>query len=66
MILQALEEGTARIEQEQVPGGAPGETVKVPRDFDECLQWVRAQMWEPEYRPMIKVQHDPSVHTNQL
>ena len=66
VILQALEEGTARIEQEQVPGGAPGETVKVPRDFDECLQWVKAQMWEPVYRPMIKVQHDPSVHTNQL
>ncbi|CAI4570036.1 AIF_collapsed_G0030340.mRNA.1.CDS.1 [Saccharomyces cerevisiae] len=66
VVLQALEEGTARIEQEQVPGGAPGETVKVPRDFDECLQWVKAQMWEPVYRPMIKVQHDPSVHTNQL
>lgn len=65
VILQALEEGTARIENEEVPG-IPGKKVEVPRDFDKCLAWVRNQMWEPVYRPMIKVNHDPAIHTHQI
>lgn len=64
VILQALKEGSARIEQEEVPG-IPGKKVTVPRDFDKCLAWVRNQMWEPVYRPMIKVNHDPAIHTHQ-
>ncbi|SCU94848.1 LADA_0G11782g1_1 [Lachancea dasiensis] len=63
VILQALKEGSARIETEDVPG--TNEKVKVPRDFDLCLKWVTKQMWKPEYRPMLKVQHDPNVFTHQ-
>lgn len=65
VILQSLKEGTARIEDEEVPG-SPGEKVTVPRDFDQCLEWVKSQMWEPVYRPMVKVNYDPEVHTNQM
>lgn len=64
VILQALEEGSARIEDETIPGS--DEKVKVPRDFDSCLEWVRKQMWKPEYRPLVKVEHDPEVHTHQI
>lgn len=65
VILQALKEGNARIEEEVVPG-EQYKTVTVPRDFDGCLEWVKNQMWKSEYRPMIKVQHDPILHTHQL
>ncbi|SCW04475.1 LAFE_0H14356g1_1 [Lachancea fermentati] len=64
VILQALKEGSARIEEENIPGQK--EKVQVPRDFNECLKWVSSQMWKPEYRPMVKVQHDPEVHTHQF
>ncbi|CCD27378.1 malate dehydrogenase (oxaloacetate-decarboxylating) NDAI_0K01870 [Naumovozyma dairenensis CBS 421] len=64
VILKSIEEGTARIEQEEVPG-KDGETVKVPRDFEQCVEWVKNQMWEPVYRPMVKVDHDPEfIQTN--
>ncbi|AAS54422.2 AGL068Wp [Eremothecium gossypii ATCC 10895] len=65
VILQALEEGLARVEHEAVPNSTLGERVRVPRDFDKCLEWVKVQMWKPVYRPLLKVQHDPSVHTFQ-
>lgn len=64
VILQALKEGNARIEEENIPG--QNSKVTVPRDFNECLKWVKNQMWEPAYRPLVKVQHDPQVHTHQL
>lgn len=64
VILQALEEGQARVEEEDVPD-SPGTKVKVPRDFDACLEWVRNQMWKPIYRPMVKVEHDPKFHSHQ-
>ncbi|CDO94906.1 unnamed protein product [Kluyveromyces dobzhanskii CBS 2104] len=63
VILQALEEGSARVEEENIPG--TDEKVKVPREFDQCLDWVVKQMWKPEYRPVVKVEHDPAVHTHQ-
>ncbi|SCU97652.1 LAMI_0F10836g1_1 [Lachancea mirantina] len=63
VVLQALEEGSARVENELVPGTK--NKVRVPRDFDECLKWVTSQMWKPVYRPMVKVQHDPEVHSHQ-
>ncbi|KAK9467268.1 malate dehydrogenase [Lipomyces arxii] len=47
VVLQALEDGVARVEQ--------FENVKVPRDKAECLKWVKAQMWNPFYRPLRKV-----------
>ncbi|KAK9354296.1 malate dehydrogenase [Lipomyces doorenjongii] len=47
VVLQALEEGTARVEEI--------EGIKVPRDRDHCLAWVTEQMWKPEYRPLRKV-----------
>lgn len=64
VILQAVKEGQARIEEEDVPD-SPGTKVKVPRDFDECLEWVKNQMWDPIYRPMVKVEHDPKCHSHQ-
>lgn len=62
VILQAVKEGNARVESEERPGGG---FVTVPRDFDECLKWVESQMWKPEYRPLIKVEHRPEIHTHQ-
>ena len=53
VILQALKEGTARIEEENVPG--QDEKVKVPRDFETCLKWVTKQMWKPEYLSLIHI-----------
>ncbi|KAK9385466.1 malate dehydrogenase [Lipomyces mesembrius] len=47
VVLQALEEGTARVEEI--------EGIKVPRERDHCLEWVKEQMWKPEYRPLRKV-----------
>lgn len=63
IILQALKEGTARVELEHRPDG---EMVLVPRDFDKCVEWVKLQMWKPEYRPMVKVEHVPEIHTYQM
>ncbi|KAK6203358.1 mitochondrial malate dehydrogenase [Scheffersomyces amazonensis] len=62
VILQSLKEGTARIESEERPQGG---FVEVPRDFDKCLKWVQSQMWKPIYRPLVKVQHVPEIHTFQ-
>lgn len=65
VILKAVEEGVATIE-EQLDPNKPGETIKVPRDFSECVEWVKEQMWDPIYRPLVKVKFDPEVHTNQI
>ncbi|KAK9254428.1 malate dehydrogenase [Lipomyces tetrasporus] len=46
VVLQALDEGTARVEEI--------EGIKVPRDRGQCFEWVREQMWKPEYRPLRK------------
>lgn len=62
VILQCVKEGHARVHQEESPSGG---NVKVPTDFDECLKWVKEQMWRPEYRPMIKVEHSEHIHTHQ-
>lgn len=62
VILQSLKEGTARVESELHPSGG---LVEVPRDYKKCLQWVQAQMWKPIYRPLIKVEHVPEIHTFQ-
>lgn len=62
VILQSLKEGTARVESEKKPNGG---YVSVPRDFHECLKWVQSQMWKPIYRPLVKVQHVPEIHTFQ-
>lgn len=64
VILQALEEGNARIESEVHP--EKDEYVQVPRDFDQCVEWVSKQMWKPEYRPLVKVTHDDHIHTHQF
>lgn len=63
LILQAIKEGHARIEDETAPSGGK---VVVPRDFDECLNWVKEQMWRPVYRPMVKVEHSDAIHTHQF
>ncbi|CAK7892844.1 hypothetical protein CAAN1_01S11958 [[Candida] anglica] len=62
IILQSLKEGTARVESEEKPNGG---RVEVPRDFNKCLKWVQSQMWKPVYRPLVKVQHVPEIHTYQ-
>lgn len=61
-ILQSLKEGSARVESEKRPDGG---YVEVPRDFKQCLKWVQSQMWKPVYRPLVKVQHVPEIHTFQ-
>lgn len=62
VILQSLKEGTARVESEEKPDGGH---VEVPRDYKQCLKWVQSQMWKPIYRPLVKVQHVPEIHTFQ-
>lgn len=62
IILQSLKEGTARVELEERPNGG---RVQVPRDFNKCLKWVQSQMWKPVYRPLVKVEHVPEIHTYQ-
>ncbi|OBA20839.1 Aminoacid dehydrogenase-like protein [Metschnikowia bicuspidata var. bicuspidata NRRL YB-4993] len=62
IILQSLKEGIARVESEERPDGG---FVEVPRDFQKCLKWVKSQMWRPNYRPLVKVQHVPEIHTHQ-
>lgn len=62
VILQSLKEGTARVESEEKPNGG---FVEVPRDFNQCLKWVRSQMWKPIYRPLVHVDHVPEIHTFQ-
>lgn len=61
-ILQAVKEGKARVEDELNPDGY---LVEVPWEFNECVDWVRQQMWRPVYRPLVKVQHVPEIHTYQ-
>ena len=62
VILQSLKEGTARVESEEKPNGG---FVEVPRDFNQCHKWVRSQMWKPIYRPLVRVDHVPEIHTFQ-
>lgn len=62
VILQSLKEGTARVELEKNPEGG---FVEVPRDYKKCLRWVQSQMWKPIYRPLVKVEHVPEIHTYQ-
>lgn len=62
VILQSLKEGSARVESELNP---EGQFVEVPRDFRKCLKWVQSQMWKPIYRPLVKVEHVPEIHTFQ-
>lgn len=63
VLLQAVDEGLARVEDEFIPGTK--EKVKVPRNYDEAHEWVKSQMWRPKYRPLIKVEHRPEIHTHQ-
>lgn len=52
VILAAVEEGVATVPKEEIP-----------QDFDECLKWVESQMWNSEYRPLVKTDEE---HTYQL
>ncbi|GMM28906.1 malate dehydrogenase (oxaloacetate-decarboxylating) [Martiniozyma asiatica (nom. inval.)] len=63
VILQSVKEGHSRVESEDSPLGGK---VAIPRDFDACLSWVKEQMWNPEYRPLIKVEHSEEIHTHQF
>ena len=65
VILEAIEEGIATVEEELHPEN-PSESVRVPRDFEKCVKWVKEQMWNPVYRPLIKVKYNPEIHTNQI
>ena len=60
MILQALDEGVATVESENKPNG---EKVSVPRSFNECLSWVKSQMWKAEYRPLLKTSYQDDEKT---
>ncbi|ODV98346.1 hypothetical protein PACTADRAFT_48123 [Pachysolen tannophilus NRRL Y-2460] len=62
LVLQAIKEGVARVESEERPGGG---SVRVPRDYKSCVDWVKSQMWKPLYRAMAKVEHVPEIHTYQ-
>jgi malate dehydrogenase (oxaloacetate-decarboxylating) len=52
VVLQAVKDGVAEVEHETAP--STGEHVLIPTEFDHCLEWVKSQMWTPEYRPLRK------------
>ncbi|ANB12406.1 malate dehydrogenase (oxaloacetate-decarboxylating) [Sugiyamaella lignohabitans] len=54
VVLEAVKQGLAEVLNETRPG--TDDKVSIPTDFDECLQWVKAQMWRPEYRPLRLVE----------
>lgn len=62
VVLESLNLGLARVESEHRPNG---QYVNVPRDYEACLAWVKSQMWQPIYRPYVKVEHIPHIHTHQ-
>ncbi|CAD1813596.1 NAD-dependent malic enzyme, mitochondrial [Candida parapsilosis] len=62
VVLESLNSGLARVESEHRPNG---QYVNVPRDYEACLAWVKSQMWQPIYRPYVKVEHIPHIHTHQ-
>ena len=43
VIMQAVEEGLATEKE-------------IPSDEEELEEWVREQMWEPRYRPLVRVE----------
>lgn len=45
VIKQAIEEGLATEKD-------------IPNDDADLEEWVREQMWEPKYRPLVKVEAD--------
>lgn len=54
VVLQAVKDGDATVEQETSPDHE--NAVEIPKDFDECLKWVKTQMWTPEYKHLRKVE----------
>lgn len=51
VVQQAVKDGVARVQDEKSPG--TDENVQIPESYDECLLWVKSQMWKPEYRPIM-------------
>ena len=45
VIKQAVEEGLATEKD-------------IPRDDNELEEWIREQMWEPRYRPLVRVEKE--------
>ncbi|KAI5956850.1 MAE1 [Candida jiufengensis] len=60
VVLAAIDEGYARVEEEHRPNG---EYVRVPREPEQNLKWVISQMWDPIYRPYNKIEY--TVQTTQ-
>ncbi|KAF5095434.1 hypothetical protein DV451_004668 [Geotrichum candidum] len=52
VVQQAKRDGVAQVEEEFIPG-SDTEKVHIPDSYDECLIWVKSQMWKPEYRPIL-------------
>lgn len=44
VVQQAIKDGVNRVPAEDIP-----------ESYDECLLWVKSQMWKPEYRPIRRV-----------
>lgn len=56
VVLQAKKEGVASIEAHE--SYASDELVKIPETFDKCLEWVKSQMWMPEYRRLVRAPYN--------
>lgn len=48
VVLTAKQEGLAQIEKNT--SITTGTAVKIPSNWDDCYEWVKSQMWIPEYR----------------
>lgn len=52
VVLQAQKEGYATVEKHE--SYASDDLIKIPTTYDGCLEWVKSQMWKPEYRRLLK------------
>ena len=60
VVQQAVKDGVAQVQNEFIPGTT--EKVQIPESYDECLLWVKSQMWKPEYRAIKHVDHMVNKH----
>ncbi len=62
VVLETVKEQSARVIHETRPQSS--RRVEIPDNFDDCLKWVKTQMWDSNYRPMVKppLGRSPSTH----
>lgn len=52
VVLKSKEEGLAHVEEHA--SYASDDLIRIPDSYEECFEWVRSQMWKPEYRRLVR------------